>query len=254
MESCLYEGLLRHRRYSPRAHEFSYPLFMLYLDLAELDTIFYGKWLWSTQRPTLVQWRRADHFGQSTVSLDLTIRNLVEQETGNRPVGSIRLLTHPRYFGYGFNPVSLFYCLDATGKPETIVAEVNNTPWGERHCYVLSSPLSKKGRVRQYLLKKALHVSPFMPMEVDYDWCFTGPDEHLSVHMQNYCDGQVNFDATLSLERKEISSASLAAVLIRYPLMTTRVITAIYWQSFLLWLKGCPIYTHPKKSEGEMEI
>jgi len=253
MESCLYEGWLRHRRFTPRLHEFRYPLFMLYLDLAETEKVFDGRWFWSTQRAAIARWKRSDHVGDPMVSLDNTIRNLVERETGQRPLGAIRLLTHPRYFGYGFNPVSFFYCLDKKGEVETIVAEVNNTPWGERHCYVLSSPSVHHGHVRQFKLKKALHVSPFMPMDVDYDWRFVDPGKQLAVHMKNYCSGEMHLDATLSLQKKPITSLSLATVLVRYPALTSRVIAGIHWQSLRLWIKGCPVYTHPEQPPREMK-
>lgn len=251
MQSCLYLGWVRHRRATPRVHQFRFPLFMLYLDLAEVERVFEGRWLWSTRRAAVARWKRSDHVGDPAVSLDTTIRDMVARETGRRPAGAIRLLTHPRYFGYGFNPVSFFYCLDAAGSVETIVAEVNNTPWRERHCYVLAASSDPRERVRRFELKKALHVSPFMPMDVEYDWRFVEPGDRLAVHMQNRREGQVFFDATLSLGRTPITAASLAAVLIRYPLMTTQVIVGIHWQALRLWLKRCPIHTHPEPSRRE---
>ena len=160
-ESCLYVGSVRHRRHTPRAHAFRYPLFLAYLDLAELDTVFRGRWLWSARRFALAWFRRRDHLGSPAMPLDQAVRDLVERHSGRRPQGPIRLLTHLRYFGYCFNPVSFYYCFDAQGEQvETVVAEVNNTPWGERHCYVLDG----EPRLR-YRTSKAMHVSPFMPMD-----------------------------------------------------------------------------------------
>jgi len=250
MHSCLYVGQLRHRRHAPVVHAFQYRLFMLYLDLDELQTVFRGRWLWSARRPALAWFRRADHLGDPQQPLAESVRDLVQAHTGARPRGPIRLLTHLRYFGYGFNPVSFFYCFDAGGaRVETIVAEVNNTPWGERHCYVLGADTGARtgAGTHRYRLAKRFHVSPFMPLSMNYDWRFATPGRHLAVHMINERDGQRVFDATLALRRRPVGAATLAGVLAAHPLMTVRVIVAIYWQALRLWIKRCPIYSHPAK-------
>jgi DUF1365 family protein len=224
-------------------------MFMMYLDLAELPGLFRQFWLWSGRRRAPAWFRRADHAGDPSVPLDETIRNLVEERITWRPTGPIRLLTHMRYFGYCFNPVSFFYCFDeADERLECIVAEVNNTPWGERHCYVLPEPMNLgRGANKRFLIDKEMHVSPFMEMDVDYDWRFSTPAESLAVHMINERDGRPIFDATLALDRREISSRSLARVLVAYPLMTLKVLIAIHWQALRLWLKGVPFRAHPDK-------
>jgi hypothetical protein len=248
MHSAIYHGWVRHRRFAPRAHAFRYRLFLLYLDLAELDTAFRGRWLWSTRRAALARFDRADHLGDPAVPLDQAVRDLVAAETGHRPAGPIRLLTHLRYFGYCFNPVSFYYCFDAHDtQVETIVAEVNNTPWGERHCYVLDA--ARDAGVaghKRYRLDKVFHVSPFMPMDLAYDWRFGPPGEHLNVHMALHREAKV-FDATMHLERTPLTGPQLARVLLRFPLMTVQVIVAIHWQALRLWLKRVPVCTHPKK-------
>jgi len=250
MHSCLYKGSVRHRRRAPRPHEFRYELFLLYLDLAELASVFEGRWLWSTRRPAIARWHRGDHHGDPAESLDTSIRRLVHSRAGTQPAGPIRLLTHPRYFGYGFNPVSFYYCFEADGVTlGAIVAEINNTPWGEQHCYVLPMRCSEgaPGRPR-FRFGKDFHVSPFLPMEMDYDWRFNVPQERLLVHMENWQDGAEVFDATMTLEREPITSASLASALVGYPLMTAKVAGAIYWQALRLWLKRTPFITHPEKT------
>ena len=228
-------------------HVFRYPLFMLFLDLSELEDVFRGRWLWSVKRWAVARFRREDHFGDPDEPLDVSVRRLVETETGRRPAGPIRVLTHLSYFGYCFNPVSFFYCYDERGEAiQSILAEVNNTPWGERHVYVLEG--DDCARLQQeFEPKKVMHVSPFMAMNVDYRWRFTNTDRRLIVYMETSSDNEKIFDATLSLERREITGLSLARALLRHPLMTVRVITAIHWQAFLLWLKGATVYTHRAK-------
>lgn len=251
LESCLYEGWVRHRRQSPVAHTFRYPLFMAYLDLSELEDLFRGRWLWSTRRPAVARFHRRDHLGAPRVPLDVAVRDLVEQKTGARPSGPIRLLTHLRYFGYVFNPVSFYYCFDPPGdRVTTIVADVSNTPWGERYQYVLTAAAG--GARHRFALRKAFHVSPFMPMEIDYDWRFTDPAGSLAVHMISRRDAQPLFDATLSLQRRPMDGASLARILIRHPAMTLQVVAGIYWQALRLRLKRVPFYSRPRHGVSEV--
>ncbi|MGM9486871.1 DUF1365 domain-containing protein [Ideonella sp. YS5] len=250
MQSAIYSGWLEHRRFAPRPHAFRYRLFMVCLDLAELDRVFAGRWLWSTTRRAPARFDRRDHFGDPALSLDESVRRLVQEQTGTRPTGPIRLLTHLRYWGYVFNPVSFFYCLDAGGERiEAVVAEVNNTPWGERHCYVLPGAAQAGGAVRAHT-DKAMHVSPFHPMELRYAWHLGHPGEALDVAMAlRRTTGEDAaaplFSATLRLHRVPISAASLAGALLRFPWMTLQVIAAIHWQALRLWLKRTPVHDHP---------
>ena len=255
MRSAIYEGRVRHRRFTPVENSFRYRLFMVYLDLAELDDVFRGRWLWSARRLNVAYLRRRDHLGEPAVSIDEAVRDLVEQRLGTRPAGPIRLLTHLRYWGHCFNPVSLYYCYDPEGeRVETIVAEVNNTPWHERHCYVLGGDLDEgSGTWHRYRFPKGFHVSPFMDMTVDYDWRFKEPGHKLNVHMIDIDQGTGErvFDATLGLERREITGRTLARTLVAYPLMTVKVVTLIHWQALRLWRKGATFYVHPAKRKPQ---
>jgi len=250
MVSCIYEGRVRHRRFRPVTNAFSYKVFMMYMDLSELDGVFEGRLFWSVGTPNLAYFRRRDHLGDPRVSLDRAVRDLVETRLGERPAGPIRLLTHLRYFGHCFNPVSFYYCYDQTGEGvDTIVAEIHNTPWGEEYCYVLGQSSNEHAlkRWKQHRFTKAFHVSPFMDMRMDYDWRFREPDHSIRVHFNSYNGRQKVFDATLYLERRPMNPKNLTRVLLSYPPMTLKVVAMIYWQALRLTWKGAPFYTHPSK-------
>lgn len=252
--SAIYTGWVRHRRYAPRAHAFKYKLFLMFLDLSEVDRIFTGRWLWSVGRSNLAQFRRSDYLGDPQVPLDTAVRDCVLRHTGERPAGPIRLLTHLRYFGQCFNPVSFYYCYAEDGCTlQTVVAEITNTPWKQRHAYVL--PISESvshGDIHAWNFDKCFHVSPFMAMEHTYVWRLSVPDDGLRMHMEvlppdaKTGSTQREFDATLVLQRKPINACNLAAVLLRFPFMTLRVVVAIHWQALRLWLHGNPIHDHPQ--------
>jgi DUF1365 family protein len=228
----------------------------MFLDLAELSALFDIHPLWSYERFNIACFRRRDHFGNPNIPLDQAVRDLVGDRLGSRPNGPIRLLTHLRYFGHCFNPASFYYCYDpADSRVETIVVEIHNTPWAERYCYVLGAEQNEHPVKywRRNQLEKSFHVSPFIDMDIHYDWRFREPDDSLRVHMIDYENGEKLFDASLALQRREITRGSLTRVLIRYPVMTGKVITMIYWQALRLILKRTPIFTHPKKREPSGE-
>lgn len=250
MNSCIYSGHITHRRFRPRANAFRYRIYLSFIDLAELPALFDGRWFWSARRPALAWFRRADYHGDAGVPLDVAVRDTVERHTGQRPAGPIRLLTHLRYFGWRANPVSFYYVYDAAdSRVETIVAEITNTPWDERHAYVLPvADADKAGaQVWRWQFAKAFHVSPFLPMDMRYDWRFSMPTETLGVHMENWRDGQADFDATLTLHRKPATGLNLALALAALPLVTVKVSAMIYWQALKLLIKRTPFYTHPAK-------
>lgn len=247
LHSAVYVGTVRHRRFRPHARGFRYRLYLLYLDLAELERVFAGRRFWSVGRRNLAEFRRADYLGDPALPLDEAVRRRAAEVLGRRPEGPIRLLTHLRTFGHCFNPVSFYYCYEPDGAElDCIVAEITNTPWKERHSYVLDARSARReGPVLCWDFPKAFHVSPFLPMRRDYAWRFTTPGAELNVHMDVNDGATRDFDATLLLQRRPADGRTLAHCLLRYPFMPLKVVLAIHWQALRTWLAGNPVYDHP---------
>jgi DUF1365 family protein len=252
MHSSLYQGYVQHRRLSPAEHVFRYGLYLVYLDLEELPVLLAGGYGLRQSWFSPASFCRTDHVGDPQVPLADAVRNLVEERTGRRPVGPIRLLTLLRNWGCYFCPLCLYYCFDHAGQTvDAVVAEVSNTPWNERHWYVLHSG-NRIGEPSQLRFRhpKGFHVSPFMDMDMLYEWHLHEPGAQLSVAIVNSRGGERLFDVSLVLKRRELSRWSMLRALARYPWMTGRVSQAIYWQALRLWWKKCPFYAHPKCCEG----
>ncbi len=244
-QSCVYEGSVSHHRSSPVQNAFRYSVFMLYLDLDEVADVFAGRLLWSTTRPAFARWRRRDYPGDPATPLDGWVRDLVRERTGLRPEGPVRLLTHLRYGGRGFNPISVYYCFAADGETlQWAVAEVTSTPWHERTHYVLD--MRADIRVHRGRMDKELHVSPFLPMSMEYRWTLTQPGASVAVGLDVLGGGSPVLDTSVVMRRRELTGRTLARLLVSYPPMSWRVLGGIYWQAFRLWRKGVPYVPHPR--------
>ncbi len=244
----LYFGTLRHRRYAPRNHQFTYGVFMALLDIDRIPELMRVSRLTSYNRWNWASFEERDHFGDPLLPLRERLRRDAADHGLDLPEGPIYLLTNLRYLGYCFNPISLFYCHDAAGKLRMILAEVCST-FGERHNYWVEG--SGEEVLRQRMAKQ-MHVSPFMDMAMDYEFALTPPGERLTAHMNTIESGAKLFDATLTLEREPWSTRSLHRALWRHPWMTLKVILAIHWEALRLWSKGVPVFTHPARRERKV--
>ena len=245
IKSAIYVGRLRHRRFSPVSHEFTYPLFMVFLDIDRLPELMkispfaaYNRWNWAS-------YQESDHFGDPGNPLRERVLADARQKGVELPDGQIFLLTHLRYLGYNFNPVSFYYCYDREGKLQVIMAEVNNT-FGEAENYWLNSDHEQPaGENLKYRFPKSFHVSPFMKLGQEYEWTFTPPSERLISQCTSHENGQAIFDSTLKLGRREWSRAELHRTLVQYPWLTLKVIAGIHWEALRLLLKKVPVVSHP---------
>lgn len=245
IESGIYIGTLRHRRMSPKRHEFTYPLFLVFLDVDRIPELMRVSRISSYSRTNIVSYRESDHFGNPSLPLRERILRDARKQGRAVPEGKIFLLTHLRYLGYNFNPVSFFYCYHPSGEFTSVLAEVNNT-FAETHNYWLTPEHEiAAGASKRYRFSKAFHVSPFMAMDQRYDWTFTAPGDRLTVQCMNFEDESLVFDSTLKLERREWSARELHRAVGRYPFLTLKTIGAIHWQALRLLIKGTPIVHHP---------
>jgi hypothetical protein len=245
--SAIYSGWVRHRRYFPRAHHFRYRGFQLYLDLDELES---GKLPWCLSREAfnVISFRRRDFFAPEIPSLKQAVRARMQELTGSAPAGAIRLLGHLRYFGHCFNPVVFYYGFDAGDRLTHIMAEITNTPWGERHQYAFElAKCEQHGSAWHMPFDKAFHVSPFLPMGLNYDWRFAAPGDAIRIHMDvRVPDGRKQFDASFVLDsKKDFRTGNLLGACARFPFATLAVVWRIYWHALRLKLKGVPFFDHP---------
>lgn len=243
--SAIYEGSVYHRRLEPVEHAFEYRIFMPLFDLDELPALLDPIPLWSARRAAPARFRRQDFLGPEQLPLAEAARHRVREELGDAPDGPVRLLANPRYWGIGMNPVAFYYLHGSgPGQPvEAMIAEVTNTPWGQRRSYVLRP--GADGLAGDF--DKALHVSPFMPMDQSYRWSACEPSDRLTVRLQNFQDGRRVFEAGVALERREITPRRMLRLLAGYPPMTASTLARIYWQAMKLKLKGVPYFRNQTK-------
>jgi DUF1365 family protein len=238
ISSSLCAGTLFHHRLDAPEHRFAYPLYMLLLDLDELPGLDRRLWLLGHNRPRALSFRDGDHLGGGATGVREKVEAFLRGQGIEPPGGRILLLTHPRVFGYVFNPVSFFYCYEPGGRLVARVAEVNNT-FGDRHAYAGSGSVWSD--------KKVMHVSPFFSMAGSYTWHLPEPDPaRVEARVDLTREGRTLLEARLTLRPEPLTDRALARALLRFPFMSLKVVAAIHFEALRLWRKGAPLFPNPK--------
>jgi uncharacterized protein len=246
---AIYSGSVRHRRLDGHPGSFTQPLYCLYLDVDAVDRTLDALRFVSHSRFAPLSFRRSDYIGPPEIPIGDAVRRELATKVDAKGVGEIFMLAQLRNFGHVENPVTIYYAFDASGaRLAHVVAEITNTPWRERHRYVLTADENLGDeRTLWFRFDKAFHVSPFQPMDLSYDWRFTTPRDGLVVHMVSRRDGEPHFDVTLTLRRRPLDDAQLARVFVAHPFMTARIAVRTYAEAARLWVRGARFHPHPAK-------
>lgn len=252
--SALYCGGVTHRRLRPRVHGLRYRVFWLLLDLAEIDDLDRRLRLFSRNRFNLLSFHDRDHGDGSGASLRSQAQAWLDRANIDIEGGAIRLLTMPRVLGYVFNPISLYYCHRADGGLAAVVYEVTST-FGVRHAYVIPVADADQGTgLICQAAAKALYVSPFMGMEMDYEFRGHAPGERLDLTIDGLDAEGVLITASMTGERRVLTDQNLLAAAVAMPLLTLKVMAAIHWEALKLWLKRTPLTRQPPPAWNSVTI
>ena len=243
MTSCLYRGQVMHRRRTQVAYRFVYGVFALYLDIDELPALERKCRLFSHNRFNLLSVHDEDLASGRAGDLRAWVEGVLRSHDLDLAGGKIHVLTYPRVLGYGFSPLSVWYCHHQDGRLLAILAEVHNT-FGERHHYLLAAAGESPWR-RQYHASKAFHVSPFMPPKADYRFRFGEPGEDIAVFIHESVQGAPALDAAMTGARITLDDRALLTAFCRVPLLGLKIMTLIHWQALKIWLRGAPLFHKP---------
>jgi len=243
MASVIYSGHVRQRRYGEKNNAFKYSMFLTALDLDEVnDSFSVGRWF-AVEKRAVLSFRHSDYLDGEGKLTRQKIWDKVVSLGGENYGGKGMLLGQLRCFGIYFSPVNFYYCHDEAGELRYLVAEVSNTPWNERHCYLVEHK-------QNTMTDKTFHVSPFMNEDMAYRWRFTALNPRLYLNIDNVTpDGNTLFDATIYMDRQAFTRSNLIKQLIRIPAMTVKTMLGIYWQALKITLKGIPYVPYTKKSK-----
>ena len=237
-ESAIYHGQVFHHRFVPKRHQFSYKVFLYWLKLNEISDLASSiKGFSDTEGGiSVVRFKRSDYLGDPQVKLEEAVKNRMLELGAQDVSGDVFFLGQLRTFGWYFSPVNFYYLRNSNGHFTYLLAEVSNTPWNQRHHYLVD--LEKQADA-----PKAFHVSPFNPMDMQYQWHIQAPGEQLKLHLS--CkQTRKHFHAALNMRRQTFSNRNFRRALLGIPSMTLKTVAGIYWQATKLFVKGVPFYSH----------
>lgn len=246
IESAIYKGKVYHQRFKPTRHKFDYDIYLFWLKLEsdELNALSDTLTYFSAHSKARVRFNREDYLGDPSISLKQAVLERMTELNGGKTLnGEVFMLGQLRMWGLYFSPVNFYYLRNVEGKYTHMLAEVSNTPWNERHHYLVNLDT-------QADTPKAFHVSPFNPMDMTYKWSISQPSSRLSLAMDCVREDK-EFSAGINLTKFTLDNANLSAALKRIPSMTIKTVAGIYWHALKLLLKRTPLYTHPEKSQEQ---
>lgn len=244
--SAIYRGEVMHQRLRPVKHRFVYKVSSWLIDLDELDSLNQLPGF-SVDRFNLFSLYHRDHGDGSDTPLRTQIQAILDEHQIDIGKGSVRLLCYPRVLGYVFNPLSVFYCHDSAGALKAILYEVSNT-FNQRRSYLIpvAATQSSNARIIRQNASKDFYVSPFMPMETDYQFQMLPPEANVAVRIRQTDNEGALFDASFTGERIAIDRQSVIKTFLRHPLMTLKVMGGIHWEALHLWRKGMKLQPRPE--------
>jgi DUF1365 family protein len=253
LRSCLYECEVMHHRLAPKQNRFNYKIFLFCLDLDEIPAVCKKTKGFSHNRFNLYSFRDRDHLTVTDGgSVKENLAAYLDRHGLNFPEnGRAILLTLPRVLGYIFNPVSFYFCFDAGGHPLCAVAQVGNT-FGEMKPYLLATPGADG--VFRLRTPKHFYVSPFSSLDLEFDFKLRIPGEHLEIHIDDWQGRSQMLLSALTGTRVPLTTARLAWLTLKFPLVTLKVIILIHWQALLLWLKRLPYHSKAANAHLQRDV
>ena len=248
MYSRIYQGRVQHSRFTPKFRSFNYSVYMVYLDLDEVDEVFEQSSWWRREGFAPVSFNALDYWDGETRDIKTAVQRKVAEDLGLELDGPVRMLTNLRNFGYINNPITCYYCFDRAERLQAVVAEVTNTPWGDRCHYAIAA--ADEGLTKSEF-SKDMHVSPFMKMNMHYRWRSNKPGKALSIVLENIQAEERVFFASVVMQAQEMTVRNMRSVVLKFPWMTLSVITKIYWQALKIFCAGIKYQPRPVSAVTE---